>query len=80
VPSVPIACRVFGHRPRFRAEGAVMSWECERGCGMQGEKSYESPAEARRYAGALDRGSWSTLGKRAPVSLFVLRLARRRRT
>ena len=77
----PIACRLLGHRPRFRADGATMRWDCVRDCGMQGEKRYASAADAERYAHALDRDTpAATLGKRAPLSLTVLRLARRRRT
>jgi hypothetical protein len=73
-----MACRLLGHRPRFRADGATMRWVCARHCGMQGEKRYSSAAAAERYANALDRDtSAASLGKRAPLSLAVLRLARR---
>lgn len=74
-----LACRVLGHRPRFRAEGAVMRWECERGCGFGGERQYPTARDAARYAAALDRPDSEGLGARAPLSLLVLRLARRRR-
>jgi hypothetical protein len=56
-----------------------MRWECARGCGMRGEKRYGTAADAARYAAALDRDERAELGKRAPLSMFVLRLARRRR-
>jgi hypothetical protein len=79
MPSEPLACRLLGHRPHFRAEGELMRWECARGCGMRGEKRYGSAADAERYAAALDRDERADLGKRAPLSMFVLRLARRRR-
>ena len=81
MPRTPIACRLLGHRPSFRADGATMRWDCARDCGMQGEKRYASGADAERYAHALDRDtSAASLGKRAPLSLVVLRLARRRRS
>jgi hypothetical protein len=70
------SCRFFGHRPRFRAEGDVMHWACER-CGEGGQKRYASAEQAQRYARALDREDSEDLGKRAPlVGLFPLRLAR----
>jgi hypothetical protein len=72
-----IACRIFGHRYRFRAEGPTMSWACGR-CGvLGGEKMYETAAEAERYARAFDREDRADLGKRAPlIALFPLRIAR----
>ena len=73
-----LACRVMGHRVRFWAEGSVMRWECERDCGLSGEKSYSEPAEAARYARALDREDREDLGRRTPLSLTPLRLGRRR--
>jgi hypothetical protein len=78
-----LACRIFGHRFRFSADGAVMRWSCERGCGAGGEKSYPSGAGAARYAAAFDREDRQDLGRRAPLALLPLRLsrsARRRRT
>ena len=70
-----LTCRVLGHRYRFRAEGAVMRWTCQRGCGAGGEKRYASAEEAARYAGALDREDVQTLGRRAPLfGLFPLRV------
>ena len=57
-----------------------MHWECSRGCGMTGSKTYPSAGDARRYAAALDHDERADIGKRAPLSLVVLRLARRRRT
>jgi hypothetical protein len=50
-----LACRVFGHRMRFSAEGAEMRWSCARGCGAGGAKAYASPDQAARYAAAFDR-------------------------
>jgi hypothetical protein len=76
---IGLACRMLGHRMRFQAEGETMRWHCERGCGTTGEKTYGSTADATRYARALDREDRDDLGKRSPISLFVLRLARRRR-
>ncbi len=74
-----LPCRVVGHRPRFWAEGATMHWECERGCGLVGEKQYASPEEASRYARALNREDAEDLGRRSPISLLPLRLGRRQR-
>lgn len=78
-----LACRLLGHRPHFSAEGAVMRWSCERGCGAAGEKRYESAADADRYAAAFDKRDNRTLGRRAPFfGLFPLRIwhwARKRR-
>ncbi|PRX43707.1 hypothetical protein B0I33_114168 [Prauserella shujinwangii] len=69
-------CAVFGHRYRFRAEGPTMTWTCERGCAVGGSKTYPSAAEASRYATAFDREDGGALGRRAPLGLFPLRLAR----
>ncbi len=66
---------MLGHRFRFRGEGAVMRWECERGCGTQGAKAYESAALAQRYATAFDHEDRDELGRRAPwFGLFPLRM------
>lgn len=73
------SCRVFGHRPRFTAEGSTLRWSCERGCGAGGERRYASPADARRYARALDREDRDALGSRSLLSLMPLRWVRRRR-
>jgi hypothetical protein len=72
-----LACRVFGHRFRFSADGPAMAWTCER-CGhVGGTKTYGSAEEAARYARALDREDRADLGKRAPlVGLLPLRLWR----
>lgn len=72
-----IACRVLGHRPRFWADGDVMRWDCERECGFGGEKRYASPADAQRYARALDHRDTDELGKRPTLSLLPLWLGRR---
>ena len=74
-----LACRLLGHRPRFWSEGPVLRWECERGCGLSGEKRYANAADAARYARAFDREDRADLGRRAPLALLPLRLARRRR-
>jgi hypothetical protein len=75
---MPLACRIFGHRVRFSAEGETMRWRCDRECDYGGEKQYGSAADAARYAAALDRLDSSDLGKRSPGSLLPLRLGRRR--
>lgn len=70
-------CRVLGHRLRFRAEGPVLRWDCERGCGAGGSKTYDSADAAGRYAAAFDRQDNQDLGKRAPlIGLLPLRLWR----
>ena len=73
-----LACRVFGHRPAFHADGATMRWACDRCDSGQGEKVYPSPEDARRYAAAFSRRDTDDLGKRAPlIGLLPLRLWRR---
>ena len=69
-------CRLLGHRFRFTSEGDTMRWRCERGCGAGGAKRYETAAEAARFARAFDREDRQDQGRRAPVALFPLRLAR----
>lgn len=71
-----LRCRLLGHRYRFTSEGDVMRWSCERGCGAGGAKRYPAPGDAQRYARAFDRDDARDVGKRAPVGLFPLRLAR----
>jgi hypothetical protein len=72
-----IACRLLGHRYRFRSEGATMRWTCERGCGAGGAKDYADEAEAARYAAAFDREDSRDLGRRAPlIALLPLRIWR----
>jgi hypothetical protein len=76
-----LACSLVGHRPRFRAQGSLLSWECERGCGARGEKAYPTAELAQRYAQAFDREDRADLGRRPLLSLMALKLlvrARRR--
>jgi Prophage protein (DUF1660) len=75
-----VACRVFGHRPAFHTEGRTMRWACDR-CGQGGgEKAYDTPEDARRYAAAFNRRDSDDLGKRAPlIGMLPLRLWRRLR-
>ncbi|RBP67210.1 hypothetical protein DFO66_102263 [Brevibacterium sanguinis] len=57
-----------------------MVWECERGCGTSGSKTYPSPEHATRYSAALDRDDSESLGRRAPlIGLLPLRLWRKYR-
>jgi len=78
--SMPLACRVYGHRPRFWADGATLHWRCERDCGDEGgTREYASDADARRIAAALDVEDRDGLGRRSILSLTPLRLARRSR-
>jgi hypothetical protein len=72
-----LACRVFGHRMRFSAEGAEMRWSCARGCGAGGAKAYASPDQAARYAAAFDREDTQDVGRRPLLSMLPLWLARR---
>jgi len=68
---------MLGHAYRFEADGATMRWACER-CGEHGgSKTYESEADARRYARALDRRDAEDVGKRPLLSLLPLWLARK---
>lgn len=71
-----LTCALIGHRFAFTADGATMRWRCERGCGAGGSKEYAGPAEARRYARALDRRDSDDLGRRGPlVATLPLRIA-----
>jgi hypothetical protein len=78
-----LACRVLGHRHRFRAEGATMTWACERCGGGGGSKTYASPEDAARYAKAFDREDREDLGRRAPliagIGPRIIRVVRQRR-
>jgi hypothetical protein len=72
-----VRCRLIGHRFRFWNEGETMRWECQRGCGAGGSKSYATEQDAAGYAAAFDREDRDDLGRRAPlIGLFPLRLAR----
>ena len=74
-----LACSLLGHRVRFSAAGRVMRWHCERDCGFSGSKAYATPTAAAHYAAAFDHEASDDLGRRAPLSLLPLRLARRDR-
>ena len=70
-------CRILGHDPVFRTDGPTLLWECRRGCGFNGAKTYDSAAAAMRYAAAFNRRDKDDLGKRAPlIGLLPLRLWR----
>jgi hypothetical protein len=71
------ACSLLGHRFRFRADGVVMRWECDRGCGAGGSKSYATAADAERYARAFDRRDAEDVGRRPLLSLLPLWIARK---
>jgi len=76
-----LACKVLGHRYRFTADGTLMTWHCQRGCGAGGRKSYRTAEQARHFAAVFDREDASDLGRRAPLlGLFPLRLWRHWRT
>jgi hypothetical protein len=52
-----------------------MRWECQRGCGAGGSKTYPSSAAAHHYASAFDREDRDQLGRRAPLlGMFPLRI------
>jgi hypothetical protein len=72
-----VSCRVLGHRWRFSAEGEVMRWDCERGCGASGSKRYPSAEQAARYARAFDREDRDATGRRPLLSMLPLWAARR---
>jgi hypothetical protein len=72
-----VACRLLGHRYRFEAQGPVMRWRCQRGCGAGGSRTYASAEDAARYARAFDREDSADLGRRPTLSLLPLWLARR---
>ncbi|MDX6581045.1 MAG: hypothetical protein QOI10_229 [Solirubrobacterales bacterium] len=74
-----LACALLGHRIRFWTEAETMRWSCERGCGHEGSKRYATAVQAAHYAVAFDREDAEDLGRRAPLSLLPLRLARRGR-
>ena len=62
-----LACRLLGHRYRFRADGKAMRWSCAR-CGTPGGvKEYATAEEASRYARAFDREDREDIGRRAPL-------------
>ena len=72
-----LACRLMGHRYRFRADGERMSWSCARCGDAGGSKTYPTAEEASAYAAAFDREDRSSLGRRAPLfGLLPLRLWR----
>lgn len=69
-----LACRLTGHRVRFEAEGSTLRWRCTRGCGLGGEKTYDSPERARRYAEAFEDGKRGTPGRfPIPIPRSLLR-------
>lgn len=72
-----IACRVLGHRLRFWAERDLMRWDCDRECGLEGEKRYPTAADAQRYARSFDRRDSDDLGKRPTLSLLPFWLGRK---
>ena len=70
-------CQILGHDPVFRTDGSTLLWECSRGCGLTGAKTYDSAVSATRYAEAFNRRDKDDLGKRAPlIGLLPLRIWR----
>lgn len=53
----PLRCRLIGCAWVFDVEDRAVVWRCQRGCGREGWREYESEAEARRFAGRLRRGA-----------------------
>jgi hypothetical protein len=75
--SLVFACRVFGHRYRFHADGTELVWTCERGCGVGGQKSYPTAERAQRYALVFDKRDNAETGRRTPLlGMLPLRLWR----
>jgi hypothetical protein len=54
-----------------------MHWDCDRECGLCGEKRYPSAVDAQRYARSFDRRDSDDLGKRPTLSLLPFWLARK---
>lgn len=71
-----LRCRLLGHRFRFLSERETMRWTCERCGAVGGEKRYPSAEQAARYARALDREDRDEVGRRSPLGMLPLRLAR----
>ncbi|WP_228431182.1 DUF1660 family phage protein [Baekduia soli] len=69
-----MACRLLGHRWRFRADDRTLSWDCERCAAHGGSKEYPDATAARRYARAFDeepgRGERRFLLAAAPLWLW----------
>jgi hypothetical protein len=65
-----LACRIFGNRLAFHAEGPEMRWECEVGCGEGGG--------VKRYATAGEAAFFVALGPEPGVSWLVNRRLPRR--
>jgi hypothetical protein len=70
-------CTIFGHRFRFTADGRTMRWACEHCGAAGGEKTYETPAEAARYAAALDKTDSSRTSSHNTLSTLPLAIARK---
>jgi hypothetical protein len=72
-----VACRIFGHRYVFTADGAELRWACRRCGDPGGVRRYDTAREATRYADAFNREDRSDIGRRAPLlGMFPLRLYR----
>ena len=54
-----------------------MRWDCDRECGLEGEKRYPTAADAQRYARSFDCRDSDDLGKRPTLSLLPLWLGRK---
>jgi hypothetical protein len=54
-----------------------MRWDCDRECGLEGEKRYPTAAAAQRYARSFDRRDSDDLGKRPTLSLLPFWLGRK---
>ena len=74
--SLVLRCKLLGHAYRFWSDGPTMRWRCQRSCGAGSTKPYPTPELARRYAAALDREDHHDIGRRAPLGLTPLRIAR----
>ena len=74
-------CKILGHDVSFAAHDKLMVWECRRGCGMGGSKTYPTSAAAARFAETFDKRDNDQLGRGAPLlGMFPLRLWHRLRS
>jgi hypothetical protein len=76
-----LRCTVLGHRHRFVADGATLRWHCQRCEAPLGARHYETSAQARRYARALEGEAGARVDRHAlPFALLPLKLLQRLRS
>jgi hypothetical protein len=74
-----LACRVLGHQIHFRADAQTLRWSCLRACGERGEKTYETAAEAQRFAAAFNTKDSDKVGHHPTFSTLPLWFVRKLR-